>query len=183
MKKLKTWWLLAAAGIVFIAFGIFSFLNPWGAYMKVIKWSGIILILDGFLLMLASSLMDVKWSREKKWMVAESIIDLFFGAMLIFNPFLTIIALPLLIGYWLLSIGIVKILVSVLLRKLIRGWGFISALGVLACAFGSLIICFDFDKDADIVGFLGTFSLMMGALILFDSFRFRNREETLNMMF
>jgi uncharacterized membrane protein HdeD (DUF308 family) len=183
MKKFKTWWLLSTAGIVFIAFGIFSFLNPWSAYVKVIKCSGITLLLNGFLLMLASSLTNVKWKREKKWMVAESIIDLFFGSLLIFNPFLTVIALPFLIGYWILSIGIIKIITSLLLKRVIRGWGFIFTLGVLACAFGLLIICFNFDKDSDIIEFFGIFGLMMGVLILFDSFRFRNREETLNMMF
>jgi uncharacterized membrane protein HdeD (DUF308 family) len=183
MKRLKTWWFLSTAGLLFMAFGIFSFLNPWSAYVKLIKCSGITLILNGFLLMLASSLTHGAWKREKKWMFAESLLDLFFGTLMVFNPFLTVIALPFLIGYWLISIGIVKIITSLLLKKIIRGWGFILMIGVIACAFGLLITWFDFDKASDITEFFGVFSLMMGTLIFFDSFRFRNREETLNMMF
>ena len=92
-------------------------------------------------------------------MFTESLLDLFFGTLLIFNPFLTVIALPFLIGYWLLSIGIIKIITSLLLKKIIRGWGYILMIGVIACAFGLLIMWFDFDKASDIIAFFGIFAL------------------------
>src|SRR5450755_3044454 len=136
MKKLKTWWLLSAAGILFIAFGIFCFLNPWSAYLNLVICSGVALLLNGFLLILASSLTDAQWKQEKNWMIAESMIDLLFGSLLVFNPLLTVIALPFLIGSWILSKGIIKIITSLLLKRIIRGWGFIVTIGALACAFG-----------------------------------------------
>jgi uncharacterized membrane protein HdeD (DUF308 family) len=182
MKKLKTWWLLFFAGTILFSTGIYSWLAPLSAYYKLVKYSGFVLLMNGLLLMWASAKRSI-FLREKKWMLTESIINFFFGILLIVSPILSFIVFPLLIGHWILCLGILKIFGSLSLQKDIRGWLFILMTGILSVVFGILIAYVPFTKGTDVTVLIGGFGVTMGSLSIIDSFRFRKMEGTLNMMF
>src|ERR1700744_5946475 len=106
-KKKSAWGLLLAAGLIFLGIGIFAFIDPLSSYMKLVKFTGIALLLDGSLL-LTLVILNNNNPRERNWMQAESILHLFFGIIFIFNPLLAFIGLPYFIGVWLLLVGILK---------------------------------------------------------------------------
>ena len=54
---------------------------------------------------------------------------------------------------------------------------------MLLFVFGLLIVYDPFARANDITLLIGIFTRMLGSLALFDSFQFRNRKETLDMMF
>ncbi len=185
MKKLKTWGLLNVTGILFIAIGIYCFVSPSNAYVKLVKYSGIALLVNGFLLVVASFIHTssrISWIRERKWMHAESILEFIFGILLVFNPLLSFIVFPFLIGYCIICIGILKIAASLSLKNDMRGWALIVIIGILLCIFGALIVYYPFARVNDVTLLIGIFALIMGTLTLFDSFRLRNSKDTLNMM-
>lgn len=180
-KKKPTWILLIIAGVIFMGIGIFSFIDPFSSYLKLVKFTGVCLLFNGFLL-IAASAANKKYPRESIWMQAESILHLLFAILFLFNPLLTFIALPFITGTWILLVGIFKITAALSLKSIIRGWGFIVSVGVLCVFFGSLLLFHGFAKASGITTVIGVFGLIMGILYIVDAFRYRKMEDTLDMM-
>jgi uncharacterized membrane protein HdeD (DUF308 family) len=182
LKKLKNWWLLMIAGALLLALGIFALASPWRAYIKMVHYGGIVLLLNGVLL-IAVSYTSHSSLRERHWILVESLMDLFFGVILLFNPLLSFIAFPIFIGYWMIGKGILKAIASMRLASYIRGWVFACLAGVLSMASGVLVIYNPLERLDGITLFVGAFGLVMGTLYIFDSLRFRKMTDTVNMMF
>ena len=180
-KKFAAWWLMLAAGVIFLAIGIFAFVDPLTSYLKLVKFTGIALLVNGGIL-LTMVILQSKYPNERKWMQAESILHLFFGILFLFNPLLAFIALPYFIGVWVLLVGILKIFAALSLRRTVRGWLFILLVGALCALFGLLLLFIPLPKATGITMLIGVFGLIMGALYTFDAYRFRKKAETLNMM-
>jgi uncharacterized membrane protein HdeD (DUF308 family) len=181
IKKFPTWWLLLATGLIFLSIGILAFTDPLNSYLKVVKFTGIALLLNGgFLLIIV--IVNTKYPNEKKWMQAESIIHLFFGILFLFNPLLAFIALPYFIGSWMLLVGILKMLAALTLRSFIRGWPLILLAGALSTLFGGLLLFSPLPKANVITFLLGVFGVIMGSLYTVDSLRYRKMEDTLDML-
>jgi uncharacterized membrane protein HdeD (DUF308 family) len=181
VKKFPTWWLLLATGLIFLAVGILAFVDPLNGYMKLVKFTGIALLLNGGIL-LTIVIVNTKYPDERKWMQAESIVHLFFGILLLLNPLLAFIALPYFIGAWMLIVGVFKTIAAISLRRLIRGWLFILVAGVIFILFGALLLFSPLPKAVDITILLGIFGILMGSLYTVDSYRYRKSNDTLDMM-
>jgi uncharacterized membrane protein HdeD (DUF308 family) len=169
MKKFKASRLLVVAAIVFILTGLFCFVNPLKAYVYLVKFSGAVLLLSGVVLQIASSTAHISFISEKRSMRIESILDFVFGFLLLFNPFMTFILYPMLIGYWILCFGLIKIGISLLLRNKIRGWLFILVVGLLAIGFAIGIIYAPSTRANDITLIIGAFFVIMGSALFYDS--------------
>jgi uncharacterized membrane protein HdeD (DUF308 family) len=182
MKKLKNWWLLMIAGALLLALGIFALVSPWRAYVKMVHYGGVVLLLNGILL-IGVSYTSHSSLREKHWILVESLMDLFFGVILLFNPLLSFIAFPIFIGYWMIGKGILKTIASVRLAGYIRGWLLICLAGLLSIGSGLLVVYNPLERSDGITLFVGAFGLIMGALYIFDSLRWRKMTDTVNMMF
>ena len=113
----------------------------------------------------------------------ESIVDFVFGIPLVFNLFMTFILFPLVIGFWILFKGVIKIIVALLLRKKIRGWAFILVVGILSVVFALLIIYAPLTRSNDITKIIGAFFICLGAVLIFDSYKLRRMHETINLLF
>ncbi|WP_431216214.1 HdeD family acid-resistance protein [Puia sp. P3] len=169
-------------GGIFVGIGILAFINPLSGYVKLTKFAGIGLLLNGGLLLAMVILRPVP-SRESKWLQVESAFHLFFGLLFVFNPLLAFIALPYFIGSWMLMVGILKILAAIALRKLILGRGFIMAAGLLSTLFGSLLLFSPFARASSITILIGAFGVTMGCLYIIDALRYRRRPDNVDVMF
>jgi len=183
MNKIKSSRLLVIAGIFFILTGIFCLLSPLRTYVALVRFSGIALLLNGIVLQVASSYAHMSFAKEKISMRIDSIVDMIFGILLIFNPFMTFILFPLLIGGWILCKGVIKIFVSLLLRKQISGWSFILGLGIISLVFALLIIYAPLNRSNDITKIIGAFFICLGAVLIYDSIKLRRMHETINLLF
>jgi uncharacterized membrane protein HdeD (DUF308 family) len=183
MKKIKASGLLVIVATVFILTGLFCFINPLKAYVYLVKFSGLVLLLNGIVLQIASSSAHITFIHEKRSMRIESIADFIFGLLLLFNPFMTFILYPLVIGYWMLCFGIIKIIVSLLVRKKVRSWLFILAIGLLAVAFAIGIINAPSTRAKDITLIIGAFFVILGSVLIYDSIKLKRMHETVDLLF
>jgi uncharacterized membrane protein HdeD (DUF308 family) len=181
IKKLPTWWLLLATGIIFLSVGILAFVDPLNGYLKLVKFMGIALLLNGSML-LTIVIVNTRYPDEKNWMQAESIIHLFFGILFLLNPLLAFITLPYFIGSWMLVVGVFKIFAAISFSRSIRGWLLILLAGALFALFGILLLFIPLPKADDITILLGIFGVIMGSLYIVDSYRYRKMKDTLDMM-
>jgi uncharacterized membrane protein HdeD (DUF308 family) len=180
MKNIKLWWLLTLAGGTLLAIGIFCLVSPLNAYIFLVHYAGLTLLLNGILLIIVSytSTGNVK---EKKWLLVESVLDILFAVCLLFNPFMSFIAFPFLIGPWMIGKGFLKTLAALKLRQ-IHGLIFIFIAGFLSIVFGLLVMYYPLKRAYGITIFLGSFALVMGCLYVFDSIRYKNLPDTINLM-
>src|SRR5690242_20314778 len=110
-KNNSIWILLMTIGVVFLVIGILAFTRPLSSYVKLAKYTGAGLLLNGILLQ-AVIVVNRKYPRESNWMQAESVLDFLFALLLLFNPLLSFILLPYLIGVWILLVGSLKVLAA-----------------------------------------------------------------------
>lgn len=181
IKKFPTWWLLLATGIIFFGVGVFAFMDPLNSYLKLVKFTGIALLLNGGIL-LTMVIVNTKYPNEKKWMQAESIAYIFFGILFLLEPLLAFIALPYFMGSWMMVIGVFKLIAAVSFRHSIRGWLLILVAGVLFILFGLLLLFIPLPKANDITILIGIFGVIMGSLYIIDSYRYRKMKDTLDML-
>lgn len=179
--KFPTWWLLIVAGAIFLGIGVLAFIDPFSSYLKLVKFTGIGLLLNGAVL-LTLVIAGSSTTREKSWMQAESILHLLFGILFIFNPLLSFIALPYFIGSWIFCIGVLKVLAALALRKTIRGWVFLLFVGVGCSIFALMLLFGSFEKARDMVTLIGSFGILMGGVYLIEAYRYRKMEDALEMM-
>src|ERR1700678_509780 len=120
-KNFATWGLLFIAGMIFLSVGILAFIDPLSSYVKLTKFAGVGLLLNGGLV-LAMIIVRPMRPRERNWLQAESILHLFFGILFLLNPLLAFVALPYFIGAWLFLTGILKMGAAISFRTFRRGW-------------------------------------------------------------
>jgi len=180
-KNNSIWILLMTIGVVFFVIGVMAFTRPLSSYVKLAKYTGAGLLLNGILLQ-AVTVVNKKYPRESKWMLAESVLDFLFALVLLFNPLLSFILLPYLIGIWILLVGVLKIFAALYLRHVVRGWKFILLVGLLSAVFGMGLLSSSFARAEGITILIGAFATIMGGLYILDAFYYRKREDTLDLM-
>ena len=180
-KNFATWGLLFIAGVIFLSVGILAFIDPLSSYVKLTKFAGIGLLLNGGLL-LAMIIVRPMRPRERNWLQAESILHLFFGILFLLNPLLAFIALPYFIGSWLFLVGVLKMMAAVSLRLRMGGWAWVLLIGLIFTVFGLLLLFSPFAHATGITLLIGGFGVLMGGLYIIDSFRYRHMEDTMDML-
>ena len=178
-KITTRWWLITVAGILLIGLGIFCLLSALNAYILFIRYAGIALLLNGIMLF-AVAWYAPSTLKEKKWLLAEAVLDFIFAMFLLFNPFMSFITFPLLIGPWMIGKGIIKGAAAFTVK--IPGVPYVFIAGTLSVVFGLLIMYHPLDREDAITIFLGLFGIVMGTLYIFDSIRFRNHSATLDLL-
>src|ERR1700760_2136875 len=138
-KNFATWGLLFIAGIIFFSVGVLAFINPMSSYVKLTKFAGVGLLINGGLL-LAMIIIRPMRPRERNWLQAESILHLFFGILFLLNPLLAFIALPYFMGSWLFLVGLLKMLAAWFCRHRLGSWTFAALVGLIFFVFGSLLL-------------------------------------------
>jgi uncharacterized membrane protein HdeD (DUF308 family) len=169
MKWIKQygWLLISCGGIVLVIAGIACFVNPLTSYLRLVRYAGLGMLVNSVMLMTLSLLLHLG-KAEKRWMIAKSLLDLFFALILCYNPLLTFIAFPLLAGFLILCSGLLKTAAALLITsRNVRPVSMIT--GLLFLVFGILLMRATFRSDIDINIILGLFGSALGSLYLFYS--------------
>ena len=123
------WWLLLLVGALSIAAGITILIKPGDSLATLAVIAGIFLLLDG-ILELAASLMGATPSRGSLALLGA--LTAIVGVLLIRHPIQGIAAIALLIGIWLIAVGVIRIIAAFDLYEN-RGWNiFAGAVELLA---------------------------------------------------
>jgi uncharacterized membrane protein HdeD (DUF308 family) len=113
------WWLLLLVGVLSIAAGITILIKPGDSLATIAVIAGIFLLLDG-ILELAASLMHSTPSRGS--LALLGVLTAIVGVLLIRHPIQGVAAVALLIGIWLIAVGVVRLIAAFEVEEN-RGWG------------------------------------------------------------
>lgn len=133
-SAVKHWYLPLLLGIIFIMLGIWVFRTPIGSFITLSVLFAITFFLTG-VVELSFAFANAKRLHNWGWSLASGIIDLLIGLLLVSQPILTIVILPLYIGFAVMFRSIMTIGWAIELRKMkVKNWGtalLISIIGVL----------------------------------------------------
>jgi uncharacterized membrane protein HdeD (DUF308 family) len=123
------WWLLLLIGVLSIAAGVTILIKPGDSLATLAVIAGIFLLVDG-ILELAASLMGATPSRGS--LALLGVLTAIVGVLLVRHPIAGIAAVALLIGIWLVAVGVIRIIAAFDLYEN-RGWNiFAGAVELLA---------------------------------------------------
>lgn len=131
---LRYWWAFLIVGLAVCVIGVLIFVYPARSYMTMAVVFAILMIISGIMQLVAA--FTEKYLPGRGWLAALGAIELIVGVILLVNPGVSALALPFVLGFWLLFRGINLISIASEMRALkISGTGWTIALAVL------LIIC------------------------------------------
>ena len=176
--RYNSWWLLLIAGIILIIIGVLGIIQPWNTFLYLVKYLGFALMLSSFLLFIYAFSTKIL-EGERRWLTAEGLIDMVLAVLLIFNPFLSVVAFPLLIGIWIVVRGVIKVLHYALVSRAVFGSTSILVVGIISLVSGILIMVLPNDQGHGLSITLSILSLLGGGLYIFDAIRYMKHQHTI----
>lgn len=139
-NSIKHWYLLLILGLVFIATGIWTLASPLESYEALSIVFTISFIISG-ILEIAFALSNRKEYDHWGWNLVFGILSLIVGIMLINNPLVSMITLPLYVGFLIMFRSFGAIGFSLDLKNYrVMEWGTLMALGILGLLFSIMLL-------------------------------------------
>jgi len=176
-QKIKSsidyWWLPLITGLILLIIGIWVSAKPVEAYASLSALFGIGILITGFFEVLYA-LTARKAIDGWGWALASGLFDLVVGVFLCVHPMLTLVILPVIMGFWLLFRGIVAIGVALEMRSFsARYWGVLLVLGIVISLFGGAVLMMPVIGVINIVVFTALSFITAGSFRIVHAFRLR----------
>jgi uncharacterized membrane protein HdeD (DUF308 family) len=167
------WWVILLRGVVAIAFGVLAFTWPVLTLATLVLLFGFYAFVDGvFSLMTA---IGGHRQKEDRWLLAlEGIVGIWAGVVTLRAPALTALALLLLISFWAMATGFLRIVAAIRLRKEISGELWLALSGVLSILFALVLMMQPGIGALGLVWVIGGYALILGVFEIMLGFELRS---------
>jgi uncharacterized membrane protein HdeD (DUF308 family) len=128
------WWLLVLVGLLSVVAGVIILVKPGDSLATLAVIAGIFLLADGILELLSSF---VRSTRNRGLVALFGVLSAIVGVLLIRHPIGGVAAVALLIGLWLITIGVIR-LATAFEEYENRGWYALA--GALELVAGIVIV-------------------------------------------
>jgi uncharacterized membrane protein HdeD (DUF308 family) len=119
----SAWWLLALGGLLSIAAGVIILFKPGDSLATLAVIAGIFLVLDAIVELVVA----LSRATQSRGLVALlGVVTLLIGVLLIRHPIESVTFIALLIGLWLLTIGVVRLVAAFEVAEH-RAWNIFAA--------------------------------------------------------
>jgi len=158
---IKNWWVFSLSGILLIVGSIWVFFTPVESYVAL-AWLFSVLVLANGISYVYFSISNHKELEGWGWYLAGGIFEIILGVVLIYYPDLSIMMLPLFVGFWFMFRGAQIVAASLELKKYgFLDWGWLMLFGI-ALSIMSFFMILD-----PLFGFFNVVYLTSLALLLF----------------
>lgn len=172
-RKLATtvWWLVLVEGILAIAFGLVALFFTGATLFTIMIFFGVYSLLDGIIALVGGvKNRDEGWG----WLVFQGIAGVAIGVIALRYPSTTAIALTLLVAFWALVIGVIRIVGAFELRKLkAQGWIWALVAGIAAVVFGIALVINPGYGAATLIWLIGITAIVFGIALVVNAFLVR----------
>lgn len=172
-SPIRHWYLPLILGIVFIGVGIWVFLTPMASYITLSLIFGFVFLFAGII-----EIIHAVANRQELdswgWSLMGGIIDLILGILLVSQPQISMIVLPLYVGFGILFRSIMAISRSLELKKYnVRDWGSLLVVGILGVIFAFIMIWNPLFGGFTIVIYTALAFVAIGVFQIYLSFRLK----------
>lgn len=172
-NKAKNWWLMLLKGIILIILSFVVFQHPVGSLVGLATFIGIAWLLTGITIIAAAFMVrgvDENWGNR----LAEGIIDTLLAIFLLSNPEATTMALPFIVGFWIIVSGVTTFGASFKAKKEGDSNWWLSLLGgILTVLIGWFIMTDFFAGAVAITMWIGIGLLILGIVNIALSLRLK----------
>jgi uncharacterized membrane protein HdeD (DUF308 family) len=169
----KNWWALALRGVLGVFFGLAALMWPQITLVVLVLLFGAYALVDGVF-----NLMTVVMgqNRPREWwaVLLEALVGIGVGIVTFAWPEITAVALLFLIAAWAIITGVFEIVASIRLRDEIKGEWLLALAGVLSLAFGIVLLVNPGAGAIALVGLIGAYAIVFGALLVVLGLRLRS---------
>ena len=166
-RAIKHWWLLAVAGILCIALGIVVFAFPLQSYVTLAILFGVLLLVVGAAKLISAST-SANFFKMRGYVIVSGVLDLLIGIFLCIYPGVTLVALPIIMGFWMMYNSFVLIGFSGDFETFgIPGSGWVIGGGILLLVLSILVLVNPFGAGiATVVLLAGVGLIVFGILLI-----------------
>ena len=174
-RAIRHWWLLMIAGVLCIAAGIAVFVFPLESYVTMSILLGALMLVVGAAKLIAASTSG-NFFMMRGYVIVGGVVDLLLGMFLCIYPGVTLVLLPVMVGFWMLYNSFVLIGLSGDFDTFgIPGGGWVTAGGILLLILSILVLLNPFGAGiATVVVIAGVGLLTFGILLIALSMKMRD---------
>lgn len=168
----RNWGWVALRGLVAILFGVLTFVNPGITLAALILLFGAWALVDGVGMIVSA----IASRREGRCgiLIIGGVLAIATGLVTFFMPGVTAIVLLTLIAFWAIVTGIAEIVAAIRLRREITGEWMLVLGGLLAVAFGLVLMVAPGAGAIALVLWIGAYAIISGMLRVALGFRLRS---------
>lgn len=139
-SKIKNWWLALLIGILFIIIGFWTISTPVQSYLSLVIVFASFMFVSG-IFQLVFSINNRNEIDNWGWHFAGALFDFVVGCILFFNPSITMVVLPFIIGFYFMFKGFATFGFALDMKKEdSQGWGWLMVSGMLSVVFSIMIL-------------------------------------------
>jgi uncharacterized membrane protein HdeD (DUF308 family) len=169
--------LLLLRGLAAIAFGVIAFLWPAITLVSLIYLFGIYAIVDGVLAIWAA--FNTPGQPGPRWWLGLSgVVSIIAGIVAFLYTGMTALILLVLIAVWAIIIGLLQLYAAIQLWKVIDNDWWLILSGLLAVAFGAVIIAWPSTGALALIWSIAWFALFFGCMFVGLAFELRRFKRT-----
>ena len=165
----RTWWLPVLRGVVLLVLGLLMLVQPLWSVTALVWIFGIFALLDGIVAI-------VQWFVNRKdpgsgWFLLSGLVGVAIGVVVVVWTPETAQILFYLIAGWVLILGVLGIIASVVLyRARDAGWYWVLTFGLVNFLFGLLLLTHPQESVKVVVVLLGLFAFVGGVVLVVSGF-------------
>ena len=151
VSAIKNWWLFVIFGVLLIISGIYVMTVPLESYITLAIFFSVLIFVNG-VFDIAFSISNSKVLQGWGWYLAGGVMEVLMGIVLMIYPEITMVALPLILGFWLMYGAVSTISGAFELKSYyIKDWGWVLLLGILLMIFSFIVIANPYFGSSTIV--------------------------------
>ncbi len=175
---IKHWYLPLILGLIFIAIGIWAIMTPTETYLSLAILFSVTFCVIG-ILEIIFSISHRKQLDGWGWTLTSGILGLIIGIILILNPQISIITLPLFVGFVVLYRSMMAIAWSIELKKYgVSNWGWLLFTGIVGVIFSFILLWNPFFAGLTVAVFTGIALITIGIFHIHFSIELKKLKNT-----
>jgi uncharacterized membrane protein HdeD (DUF308 family) len=167
----RYWWMVALRGLLLLLLGLAAVAWPGVTLTVLVLWIGAGFLVNGVLALAAA--IAGRDIQGRSWLILEGVLGIGAGILTFLYPGITGLVLLWLVAGWAIVTGVLEIAAAVQFRKVIRGEWMLALAGVLAIAFGVLLIARPGAGLLTLSLLIGWFAIFYGVVLMALGFRLR----------
>ena len=183
-RAVKHWWLMLIAGLLCLVMGIVVFVFPLQSYVTLAILFGVMMMAVGAIQLIIAST-SANYLTMRGYFVVGGVLDLMLGIFLCIYPGVTLVALPLMLGVWMLYNSFIIIAFGGDMETFrLGGSGLVIAGGVLLLLLSVIVLLNPFGVGIPTVIIIaGIGLLVLGCMLCMLSLKLKHIDKEIELEF
>ena len=183
-RTVKHWWLMLIAGLVCLAMGVVVFVFPLESYVTLAILFGVMMLVVGAIQLIVASTSG-NYLTMRGYFVVGGVMDLILGIFLCVYPGVTLVALPIMLGIWMMYNSFVIIAFGGDMETFrLGGSGLVIVGGVILLLLSAIVLLNPFSAGiATVIILAGIGLLVLGCLLCMLSLKLKHIDREIEMEF